>query len=120
MSSRPPLHAHEWLARPLTSRLPFDGRNPIPGAPQPTVLQVLTCLMYKNGGSINPGGYGFMQGGGIYGCLGLSQEEAFCLMQIGNFYQGLLEAHGEDFHSNLFEAEINRVKAALHLSDDGG
>lgn len=109
MSTRPPLQVREWLAKPWGSSLPFEyDKNPIPDAATPTVLQVLTCLIYKNGG-LDMNGYGVMQSGGLYGSIGLGQREAFCLMQIGNFYRGLLAAHGEDHDDGPFLAELNRV-----------
>lgn len=113
-----PLSVNEWLDQPWKGDLPFDFGCPIPGEGPFTVRQVFACLVFKNGG-FRARGYGITQSGGLYGYMGLVQLEAFSLMNLSSFLDGLLTGRGEELDPNLFKAEYERVAALQGIQFDG-
>lgn len=49
-----------------------------------------------NVGGDNPGGYGFIETGGLYGRLGLDQQEFFESITMQSFVRGVLAVLGKD------------------------
>lgn len=113
-----PLSVNEWLDQPWKGDLPFDFGCPIPGDGPFTVRQVFACLVAKNGG-FRARGYGITQGGGLYDCVGLVQREAFALMDLTSFLEGLLMGRGEAIDPDIFKAEYERVAQLRGISTDG-
>jgi hypothetical protein len=98
----------QWATAPWGSPLPFEF-DTVPGVEHPTRLQVLAMLR-----ALDSGGYGIIDGGGIYGRRGLHQSEAFVWWELKAFVNGWLEgtdgAEDEVFMAALHE-EWARVKA---------
>lgn len=114
-----PLSVNEWLDRPWKGDLPFDFGCPIPGDGPFTVRQVFACLVFKNGGFLRPRGYGITQSGGLYGSVGLVQQEAFALMDLTSILEGLLMGRGEELDPDIFKTEYERVAQLHGVPTDG-
>lgn len=79
------------------------------------MLQLLAALIAINGGHSQVHGWGCISSSGSpYARSGLEQDEALCLMQLGSFVAGWLEAKPEDAPEHLvaLRQEWERVAAA--------
>lgn len=75
----------EWFEAKWVGESPFEYFQ-IPGAPEPTRLQVFAAFL-----AIDGGGYGILQGGvGPYGTLGLEQREAYRWWDMRAYVDGWL------------------------------
>lgn len=96
----------EWLSQPMR-----PNSYPVPGADEPTRLQVYAMLVAVNGGR-EVRGWGVQVGCGLYGRSGLDQDEALALMQLDAFVCGMLEAGGGAESVRLaMSFEIDRVRS---------
>lgn len=104
------LMAH--LNEPWKGDLPLRlwGERPAWLTENPTRLQVFAALVGLNGGRMRVGGWGCMTGGGPYGRVGLEQNEALALIQLGAFVEGWLQATSD--------AELPALTAALNAEHD--
>jgi hypothetical protein len=104
----------DWAASEWRGKV-FKYRE-VPGAPTPTKLQV-----YAAYAATDTGGYGFMQGGGIYGHLGLEMEEAHRWWEMRMYVQGWLDAtDGAGFKEfdDALRQEHLRVATLLGTTDE--
>lgn len=105
----------DWLAEhPHPASIPFP-KTMIPGVEEPTRLQVLAALVFKNHGQLGISSYGVSQSGcPLYdGFWGLNEIEAAALGQMGTFLSGMLCARDEKIEriEPAIVAEWERCKA---------
>ncbi len=100
----------QWARVKWDGRLPFaylDMRTTLRERlpTEPTRLEVLACLIALNGGDPHVRGWGVTSGGGLYGHMGVEQEEALTLLEMWAFVSGMIEATGG--------AELKDFRAAI-------
>jgi hypothetical protein len=102
----------------VTAERPLPFAHPLPWLPPfPSRLQVYAALVGMNGGP-RVTSWGKLREGGIYGRQGLSNNEAFALLELTAFVNGWLEATNgaeQDALRLAVEAEFARVKALRAL-----
>ena len=79
----------QWLSEPFEGHERVWSWGPPSQLPQnPTRLQVVAALQMMDKGN----GCGIIQGGGLYGRIGLGQREAFAYWDLRSFINGWLTA----------------------------
>jgi hypothetical protein len=94
----------------------FDLLATRTGDPETTFGAHLAELLYKNGGQMRVSGWGVIELGGIYGAMGLEQEEALELIHLGGVIRGfLMNAPAGSDHTlkEWIEAEWKRIEAKV-------
>ena len=108
----------EWMGQPWAGGCPFEDDIPHLSDP-PTRLQVYAAMVSIGG---RPGaGYGIITGGGLYGRVGLHQDEAFEYWQLSAFINGWLtgtEGAESTALVSLLNEEWVRIKT-LELAKSG-
>ena len=79
----------QWLDAPLSPDKPL------------LVRERLAELIYRNGGRLAVGGWGAMQSDGVYGWMGLDQDEALELIHLGGVVAGFKLALGPSVEAEL-------------------
>jgi hypothetical protein len=102
----------------LTDLLKIPATFPQPGeAPPPTIGERLAELVYRNGGRIEITSWGVIEFGGLYGEMGLHQNEALELLYLSGLIRGFGLASdmagAEKAVIEWIQAEWKRVEGTL-------
>jgi hypothetical protein len=108
----------------LTELLKIPASSPQPGEAQPpTIGERLAELVYRNGGRIEITSWGVIELGGLYGEMGLHQNEAFELLYLSGLIRGFgLASDMAGAEKEVIEwirAEWKRVEGTLIQRDTG-